>query len=314
MIENQGAVTVASRSRTARFVSLGAMISALLALATEVAWSGSSNSTSLSTLQAINAITFFVFTFGVSLSVAAGCFDFMKVPETGKWQRIRAISFAVLSILFLSLSWIFETIASGGLIGQFSDSPNYNDAAFDFTAWSLLAGLLASLVFVVDSSLSKRLRKKALAKSLPQAGSLAERVKQAQESLSRTGAGLRATLDNTTRSLNEALGTTTRIVDALEEELRTRRAALDELTAQAQIAQERADHARELARVEESTAHALDALLDRRLAERLEALESAGHRWDTKITGWSLLASLLMGIAAGYLVAYFPHLPFLAHH
>src|ERR1017187_5626662 len=53
-------------------------------------------------------------------------------------------------------------------------------------------------------------------------------------------------------SLREVLGSTTGIVDALQDELRARRAALDALAAEAQDAETRADRARALARIGES--------------------------------------------------------------
>jgi hypothetical protein len=165
-------------------------------------------------------------------------------------------------------------------------------------------GIIALLLFVAgDIAIAARRRIVAVRAPLPRVDSLADRVAQAQESLAKTGESVRATLEATTESLREALASTTVIVDALEAELRTRRSALDELTAQAQAAEARADQARDLARIEESTAKALDALLDRRLAERLEVLESAGHRWDAKLTLWTQLPNLMVGIAAGYLVA-----------
>jgi hypothetical protein len=178
--------------------------------------------------------------------------------------------------------------------------------------WYIAGSLIFVLLFAVaQRALAQRyddllygaeMKARALARPV-RADSLAERVARAQASLTRAGDSVRATLDATTESLREALASTTGIVDALEEELRVRRSALDELTVQAQSAQARAEEARELARVEESTAHALDALLDRRLTERLGELETAGHRWDTKLTLWSQPVNLLIGIVAGFMVA-----------
>lgn len=209
-------------------------------------------------------------------------------------KRRLARTFARFAVVCAFVGFI---VAAASAPSDVNKTSGIETTGFTVFFLALIFGTGAKLVDMVSIRLSP------VARPLPPTGTLAERVAQAQESLARTGESVRSALDATTESLREAVASTTGIVDALEEELRVRRSALDELTAQAQSAQNRAEQARELARIEESTAHALDALLDRRLAERLEAMESAGRRWDTKVTAWSLLASLPVGVAAGYFVA-----------
>lgn len=88
---------------------------------------------------------------------------------------------------------------------------------------------------------------------------------------------------------------------ALEGELRIRRLSLDALASEARAAEKDADRARALAAIEQSSAEAVDELLDRRLADRLEKFEQAGRRWDISILIWSAFLGLPIGIAAGFL-------------
>jgi hypothetical protein len=62
-----------------------------------------------------------------------------------------------------------------------------------------------------------------------------------------------------------------------------------------------ADRARALARIEETSAHAVEALLDQRLRELLTAQEKADRRWDMKIMWWTLALGMPFGIATGAL-------------
>lgn len=131
---------------------------------------------------------------------------------------------------------------------------------------------------------------------------LSERVAVAQATLSETAESVRRTLKNTEDSLRDAIKIARDTVDTLENELRTRRIALDSLAAEAESAELRADQARTRAQIDESTAEALDSLLDRLIQDRLADLERAGRAWDKKVTVWSLAASFPVGILAGYVV------------
>jgi hypothetical protein len=240
----------------------------------------------------------------VVLFAAAKVVDNVRVHRSGGlWVLMVNILGAAAATL--SAVTLIVCIAAAGSVPAFVRSGIPVGSSVTGFVTGCVSGAVGCLILfsLGTVSLAARRRLALLRAPLPPVDTLAGRVAQAQESLARTGQSVRATLNATTASLHEALASTTGIVDALEEELRVRRSALDELTAQAQSAQARAQEARDLARIEESTAHALDALLDRRLAERLEAMEIAGHRWDAKVTLWSLLASLPVGIIAGYLVA-----------
>lgn len=131
----------------------------------------------------------------------------------------------------------------------------------------------------------------------PLAATLPERVAEAQATLRHTSETITATLTTTGTAL-------TALVSALEDELRTRAIALDALAAEAEAALQRADQARSLAAIEEKSAEAIDALIDRRMKERFRDAEASGHRWDLRVMWITLTLGVPFGMVAGALLTF----------
>jgi len=173
---------------------------------------------------------------------------------------------------------------------------------FTVTVNRLVGGTVVALMWCGAACLvwrQVRRRSAATATVMPRADSLEQRISQVQDSLHETGQVVERILSETTATLQAAFSSTANVVDDLQEELRTRRAALDALAAQARAAEQRADQARALAAIEQSSAEAVDALLNRRLAEHLASQERAGHRWDLRIMSTTLALGVPFGIATG---------------
>jgi hypothetical protein len=299
MADTQSTVSRVVESRRARSVSQVAGDIALFGLVGLVAPASIGSRTT--SAEAAWAVPFmFIYMAAGTVAVVATIIDnYTAYPRSVQMWRV--IPVGITSIMCAAAA--LATAPAAGGYRLFLEG-KWDRGTSVLPGLALIGSVLFGALFVFEQgTLEARYEPGALARPLPRVDSLGERVAQAQASLTRTGDSVRATLQATTQSLREALASTTAIVDALEDELRVRRAALDELTAQAQAAETRAGQARDLARIEESTAQALDALLDRRLAERLEALERAGHRWDAKLTLWSQFPNLVIGLVAGYLVA-----------
>ena len=173
---------------------------------------------------------------------------------------------------------------------------------FTITVNRLVGGTVVTLMWCGASYLVwRRLRRRSTdaATVMPRADSLEQRISQVQDSLQETGQMIEHMLSESTATLQAAFSSTTNVVDDLQAELRTRRAALDNLAAQARAAEQRADQARALAAIEQSSAEAVDTLLNRRLAEHLATQERAGHRWDLRIMLSTLALGVPFGIATG---------------
>ena len=231
----------------------------------------------------------------VAVCASLQCVVIDGMPDARRPRSVRSTAVFVGLVAAASLFLLLVADIAGSTV--FADT---HDGA---AAVSTFAGALAVFAGALGIVVRATRRRRAPPAGLPvrPAGSLGERVTRAQASLEQAEISIREALGSTTASLREVLGSTTGIVDALQDELRARRAALDALAAEAQDAETRADRARALARIEESSARAVDALLDQRLRELLSAQEKAARRWDMKIMGWTLALGVPFGILTGVL-------------
>jgi len=219
------------------------------------------------------------------------------LSRCGVWAALAGLPFLASFAAYLTTAGGIGSYVTHGAVG-----------ALGFEDFCNLIGTGAGLGFTVVTHRVTRQAASARAQvstTIPRADSLTERIAFAQTALNQTAQTVREAVGEAGQAFRTAIDSTAGIVDALEDELRARRAALDELTAQVKLAETRAEQARTRAQIDESTAEAVDALLDRRMQDRLAELEAAGHAWDKKITVFSLALSLPIGVVSGYMVALF---------
>jgi hypothetical protein len=105
----------------------------------------------------------------------------------------------------------------------------------------------------------------------------------------------RAPLEQRAALVADTAAYAVRLLDSLQKEIAARSAVVEALAGEADAAQQRAQHAAQLARLNEEQAAAVNAFLDRLLEARIGALERQARRRE-----WMLatVVALIIGVAA----------------
>lgn len=161
------------------------------------------------------------------------------------------------SCLAAFVASLLATVVST-ILGYASDAPVRIAAG--------LSMIIAASVAVIWIGGREERNEEREAAELRQPDSQAARIADALSQVQGAGDRIARTLADATATIQKALDSTTGIVDALQEELRASRTAIDGYIAEA-------DQARARAVIELESAKAIDTQLDRRLEVRLTAQE-----------------------------------------
>ena len=154
------------------------------------------------------------------------------------------------------LSFLVSALLAGviaAICGYASDSP-----ARIAGALGAIAAAGAAVIWIGGQEEQREEREAA---ELRQPDSQAARITHAQSLLREAGDRIARTLTETTATIQKAVDSTTGIVDALQDELRTNRAAIDTLIDQARAAEQAAAEADARAAIGQEGAKAVDAQL-----------------------------------------------------
>ena len=131
------------------------------------------------------------------------------------------------------------------------------------------------------------------------------RVTHAQELLRQAGTRVSQTLTDTSATIRTALDSTNGIAEALQEQISVTHRALDEARNQIVNAKQETLEAEAFADVARNSdaVRALRSDMGFTVKTHLDEKEASGRRWDLKVVTWTVVLSVPIGIATGFLAS-----------